>query len=124
MTPIHHLPSASFDLSNIGEQNGGDLQDLVPILPRFFVPALGDKPQNPIMENLKLEKANLRVLKAPRKVADRRDGTKEKVVVDVVKDKNLEDDFAGVETLWREAAEKKRGVTVRNLCLRRHSFSI
>ena len=112
--PIPHLselPSVSFGLSKIGEQHGRDLQDLVPILPRFFVPPLEDKPQNPIMENLRLEEANLRVLKAPRrKVVDRRDDTKEKVV-------KVDDSSAakGVETIWREAAEMKRGVTVRRL---------
>src|SRR6266545_1915924 len=93
LVPIHHLselPSASFDLSNLGEKNDGDLQDLPPILPRFFVLPLEDKPQNPIMENLRLEDANLRMLRAPRrKVVDRRNGTKEKVVANVVKDKSV-----------------------------------
>lgn len=41
------------------------LDELPRISPFFFVPPLENKPQNPIMENLKLEKVNMNIRPMP-----------------------------------------------------------
>ncbi|KAF8149545.1 Spc98 family-domain-containing protein [Crassisporium funariophilum] len=51
--PLEHLQDLSVELGRPSMMN-----DLPRVIPRFFVPPLENKPQNPIMETLKLEDMN------------------------------------------------------------------
>lgn len=44
------------DLTN--QVDGLKFNELPPVLPHFFVPTLQDKPQNPILDNIKLSQKN------------------------------------------------------------------
>jgi len=81
LIPLHHL----FELSSFRfdtETKENDFSDdLSPIAPRFFVPFLEDKPQNPILESLRLEAANSNLPDRRVKVKDRV-GDKEPLAVE------------------------------------------
>ncbi|KAF9526505.1 Spc98 family-domain-containing protein [Crepidotus variabilis] len=95
------------------EDSPGVLQDLPRIMPHFFVPALEDKPQNPIMESLGLEKANtLLPERKPRSFALSDDPSG--LSVRVLKPPEIaiveEDRIAEVQALWLGAVVRKSGV--------------
>ncbi len=103
LIPLHHLfELSSFQFDTETKENYFP-DDLSPIAARFFVPLLEDKPQNPILENLRLEAANLNLPDRRVKVEDRV-GNKEAPAVK--KEECL------VEVLWKESAETKLGIRV------------
>jgi hypothetical protein len=103
LIPLHHLfELSSFQFDTETKENDFS-DDLSPIAPRFFVPLLEDKPQNPILESLRLEAANLNLPDRRAKVKDWV-GNKEALEV-------KEDEFL-VEVLSTESAEKKLGIRV------------
>ena len=103
LIPLHHL----FELSSFRfdtETKENDFpDDLSPIAPRFFVPLLEDKPQNPILESLRLEAANLNL-------PDRRVKVKNRV-----RDKEPPA-IEGDEVLPTESAETKLDIRVCKIC--------
>lgn len=86
------------------------LDDLPRIMPYFFVPPLEDKPQNPIMESLKLESMNMNV--PPRTFHPQLPQELMALTLDVVHAREDETSSKSVEELWRNAATRKLGVKV------------
>ncbi|PPQ70803.1 hypothetical protein CVT25_000030 [Psilocybe cyanescens] len=87
------------------------LDELPRIMPFFFVPPLENKPQNPIMENLKLEQLNTNLL--PRRYIQQRPPLPEELVSLALEDNRVrteENSFKRVEELWKGAATRKLGV--------------
>jgi hypothetical protein len=103
LIPLHHLfELSSFQFDTETKENDFS-DDLSPIAPRFFVPLLEDKPQNPILESLKLEAANLNL---PDRRAKVKDWVGNKEALAVKKDEFL------VEVLSTESTETKLGTRV------------
>jgi len=82
--------------------------DLPQIVPRFFVPPLEDKPQNPILEALKLENINSnllpRLFQLPEELA-----ALSLNVSQIVEPEPK----AKVEEIWKNALIRRRGTVVR-----------
>jgi hypothetical protein len=110
MIPLHHLSDIdSFDFSE-------DIRTF-PVLPHvkpfFFVPPLEDKPQNPIMDNLKIEEANINMPKRTTRMKTHIE-TEVKDKPEAILPGSVEETKrkAEVEVLWTEAAKHKTGVNV------------
>ena len=85
--------------------------DLPQIVPRFFVPPLEDKPQNPILEALNLESINSNL--APRLFQPHL-LPPELVALSLNANQIVEQEpEAKVEELWKNALIRRRGVRVR-----------
>ena len=85
------------------------LDSLSRIMPHFFVPTLEDKPQNPIMENLKLESMNttmapraFRPVRLPQELMT--------LAMDIAPLGGTQSYSQSVEEMWRNAVVRKRGV--------------
>ncbi|KAJ3508339.1 hypothetical protein NLJ89_g5811 [Agrocybe chaxingu] len=87
------------------------LQDLPRLVPRLFVPVLENKPQNPIMESLKLEAANTSLPKRPF-VPPKLPEELAALAFDALKPprRNPEDAQRSIQQFWMEAATRKLGV--------------
>jgi hypothetical protein len=79
------------------------------ILPQFFVPPLEDKPQNPIMDTLKLARINQSLPKRP-KNTPRVPHELAILVADASESDNHLDDL---DKLWRSALTRTLGMRVR-----------
>lgn len=109
MIPLHHLSDIdSFDFSK-------DIRTF-PVLPHvkpfFFVPPLEDKPQNPIMDNLKIEEANSNMPKRTTRMKIRIETEVEDPETSLPWSLEETKRKAEVELLWTGAAKQKTGVNV------------
>jgi hypothetical protein len=114
LIPVHHLSIIeSFDFG----EDDSPLPDLPHVVPIFFVPPLEDAPQNPIMDNLKIEEANLNLPKRTTRVKNRVELSSLKEKLEARRDvlpgslEEIEKE-AEVETIWREATKQKIGVSL------------
>jgi hypothetical protein len=90
-------------------------ESLLPrIAPSFFVPPLEDKPQNPIMDSLKLEKMNEM---KPKRRFQPYQLPQELAILTLDNDftSKEEETWTRIEELWNNAVIRKLGVRVRNL---------
>ena len=90
------------------EDEPAPMPGLPEILPRFFVPPLEDKPQNPIMDTLKLARINQSLPKRPRDIP-RLPHELAFLVADASGSDNHLDDM---DQLWRSALTRTLGVRV------------
>jgi len=110
MIPLHHLSDIdSFDFSK-------DIRTF-PVLPHvkpfFFVPPLEDKPQNPIIDNLKIEEANTNMPKRTTRVKIHLESKVEDEPEAILSGSLEETKWkAEVGMMWSDAANRKTGVKV------------
>ena len=88
------------------------LEDLPRLAPRFFVPPLENKPQNPIMESLRLEALNMNIpARSYEPVLPKELAVLSLDTSQIIKD--LEGSPAtAIEELWMQAATRKLGTKV------------
>lgn len=116
----------SFIISCCFNKNVSPLQDLPHVMPIFFVPPLEDVPQNPIMDNLKIEEANLNLPKRLTRTknlveSDAKDAHEATRAWSLEEDNRKE---LKAETLWAEAAKPKVGFSVSTLSAAFYGLSI
>lgn len=95
---------------DLGTRFHDPLNELPCIVPSFFVPELENKPQNPIMDSLKLEKLNtnlpvrsLGVERLPDELA----------ILTLPEDLEGSRSATAVEQLWMNALQRRKGAKVR-----------
>jgi hypothetical protein len=106
-----HDSAQLLDVNNDFGQFYRPKDDLPQIVPRFFVPPLKDKPQNPILEALKLENINSNL---PPRLFQPHLLPRELVDLSLKTNQIVEQEpEAEIEDIWKNALIRRHGVRVR-----------
>ena len=106
-----HDSAQLLDVDNDFGQLYRPKDDLPQIVPRFFVPPLKDKPQNPILEALKLESINSNL---PPRLFQPHLLPRELVDLSIKTNQIVEQEpEAEIEDIWKNALIRTHGVRVR-----------